>query len=39
MRHEREEEPRQISLPEVQEKIRRYNAYGRLIVPEKPSKG
>jgi len=23
----------------VQEKIRRYNAYGRLIVPEKPSKG
>ena len=37
-RHEREEEPRQISLPEVQEKIRRYNAYGRLIVPEKPPK-
>jgi len=35
MRHERQEEPKQIALPEVQEKIRRYNAYGSVISPEK----
>jgi multimeric flavodoxin WrbA len=35
MRHEHQEEPKQIALPEVQEKIRRYNAYGRVIAPEK----
>jgi flavone/flavonol reductase len=34
-RHEHQEEPLQIALPEVQEKIRRYNAYGKLIAPER----
>lgn len=35
MRHEHQEEPKQIALPEVQEKIRRYAAYGTVIAPEK----
>jgi multimeric flavodoxin WrbA len=35
MQHEHVEEPRQIALPEVQERIRRYNEYGRLIRPER----
>ncbi|MCL4371251.1 MAG: flavodoxin family protein [Chloroflexi bacterium] len=34
-RHERHDEPLQIALPEVQEKIRRYNAYGEMIAPKK----
>jgi hypothetical protein len=34
MRHQHQE-GEQIALPEVQEKIRRYTAYGRDIAPEK----
>lgn len=37
-RHGQEEEPKQIALPDTQEKIQRYNAYGRVIAPEKPSR-
>lgn len=33
--HEHEDEPLQIALPEVQEKIWRYNTYGKVIAPEK----
>lgn len=33
--HEYVEEPAQIALPEVQEKIKLYNAYGKMIRPEK----
>lgn len=35
MRHEHQEEPAQIALPEVQERIGAYNAYGKVIAPEK----
>ena len=35
MRHERQEEPAQIALPEVQERIQHYNAYGTMIAPAK----
>ena len=38
MRHEHQEEPLQIALSEVQEEIRRYNAYGKLIAPERARK-
>jgi len=38
MRHEHQEEPMQIALPEVQQEIRRYNAYGTLIAPERARK-
>jgi flavone/flavonol reductase len=38
MRHEQQEEPLQIALSETQEKIRRYNAYGKVITPEKAPK-
>ena len=33
MHHEYEEEPPQIALPEVQEKIKQFNAWGTLIAP------
>jgi multimeric flavodoxin WrbA len=35
MQHEHVDEPQQIALPEVQEKIRRYNAYGTMLTPER----
>jgi multimeric flavodoxin WrbA len=38
MRHEYEEEPPQIALPEVQDRIRQFNEYGRMIRPEKTPK-
>ena len=34
-RHEQQEEPKQVALAEVQEKIRRYNGYGNVIAPER----
>ena len=37
-RHEHQEEPKQIALPEVQEKIRRYSSYGNVIAPERARK-
>jgi multimeric flavodoxin WrbA len=37
MAHAREETG-QLALPEVQEKIREYNAYGKIIAPERPPK-
>jgi hypothetical protein len=35
MEHEWVEEPKQLALPEVQEKIKAYNAWGNFIVPPK----
>ena len=35
MEHEWEEEPKQLALPEVQEKIAAYNAWGNFIAPPK----
>jgi multimeric flavodoxin WrbA len=33
------EEALQVAMPEIQEKIRAYNAYGKMIAPEKAPKG